>query len=56
VNDLLTDRVALPATREHLLDTLYREQSWLDCNACGYRGPWEHERVAKANEADRSST
>jgi hypothetical protein len=40
LNDLLADRVAPEAMKEYLLDGLYAEHSLLDCNACGYSGPW----------------
>ena len=41
LDDLLADRVPFEAMREYGLDALYTEHSHLDCNACGYSGPWD---------------
>ena len=40
LNDLLADRAPLEAIKEYVMDALYVEHSHLDCNACGYSGPW----------------
>ena len=55
LNDLLADRVPPDAMREYLLDALYVEHSHLDCNACGYSGPWDpHEHVARSGRLTES--
>ena len=50
LNDLLADQVSLLTIKEYLLDTLYQERSLLDCNACGYRGPSERDRVERSDD------
>ncbi len=48
-SDLLAGRAALPAIKEYVLDTLGQEQSSLECQACGYRGPRERSSTPESD-------
>ena len=50
LNDLLADQVSPEAMRGYLLDSLYAGHSHLDCNACGYSGPWDPEQYMAPND------
>ena len=50
LNGSLTKRVPPEAMREYLLDALYSEHSQLDCNACGYTGPWDPDKYVARSD------